>query len=110
MEYLQKTIIISQRKNGELLSDIGFYKKIYTSQRAVIGSFVVFRDRGGDVSWNSIDFCGKSGGETADNYFVQGMWESAFRLGVFCNIKCIDIFHDKGSNELYNSSLISILV
>jgi hypothetical protein len=88
---------------------LDFTKKFTHVKKAVIGSFVVFRDRGtGDVTWNSLDFCGKTGTESADNYFVQGMWESAFRLGVFSNIDQIDIFHDKGSNELYNSSVLYI--
>lgn len=106
---------------------IDFTKKFTQQAKAVICSMVKFQQTtNGEVKWVALDFCGisssisahlkilllhniigKSGNESADNYFLQGVWQSAFRLGLFSSeIKNIHIFHDKGSNELYNSSIL----
>lgn len=107
---LYQTILKSLSGNPDVcLVVLDFSKKFTQVRKAVIGSLVIFRDRGGGVvNWVGLDFCGASGGESADNYFVQGIWESAFRLGAFFGAKTIHVFHDKGSNELYNSSVLYI--
>lgn len=87
---------------------IDFTKKFTQYKKAVICSMVVFRSTDGVVKWQSFDFCGDEGSETSGNYFLQSVWEAAFRIGVFVNIGTIHIFHDKGSNELYNSSVLYI--
>jgi hypothetical protein len=51
---------------------IDFTKKFTQGPKAVICSMVIFRKRCDQVNWIALDFCGKSGSETADNYFLAG--------------------------------------